>query len=268
MPYPSLPRSYKGMFPFKVSTTSYIYPDHIVPNVTMLAPFVDEIELVLFESKGQDNFPGEEEIRVLCDFSRDQKVGFNIHLPIDIFLGERNEDVRERGVFTVRKLIEKTLCVNPSVYTLHFDPRNETGNPETDIELWQKRIIRSAGEILECGIDPARISIETLGYPFEWVDAAIKKFGFSVCLDIGHVLISNQDLKLHLERFLPGASLVHLHGVQNGTDHLAVDRLPEPFSEPILSHLRNYHGIVSIEVFSFDDLQRSLAFLEGKWPKA
>ena len=51
MHYSSLPKSYKKMFPFKLATTSYIYPDHIIPNVTTFAPFLDEMELVLFERR-------------------------------------------------------------------------------------------------------------------------------------------------------------------------------------------------------------------------
>ena len=48
--YPALSKSYKGLFPFKICTTSFIYPDHYIPNVKMLGPFVDEIELLVFES--------------------------------------------------------------------------------------------------------------------------------------------------------------------------------------------------------------------------
>ena len=48
--YPALPKSYKGIFPFKIGTTSFIYPDGYVQNVKMLAPYLDEIELILFES--------------------------------------------------------------------------------------------------------------------------------------------------------------------------------------------------------------------------
>ena len=48
--YPTLPKSYKGLFPFKIGTTSYIYPDGYIPNVEALAPYLEEIELLLFES--------------------------------------------------------------------------------------------------------------------------------------------------------------------------------------------------------------------------
>ncbi|MCU0508776.1 MAG: sugar phosphate isomerase/epimerase, partial [Anaerolineae bacterium] len=35
---------------FRVGTTSYIVPDNILPNVEYLAPLVDDVELVLFET--------------------------------------------------------------------------------------------------------------------------------------------------------------------------------------------------------------------------
>jgi sugar phosphate isomerase/epimerase len=267
MPYSPLSECYKGRFPFRVSTTSYIYPDHILPNVKMLAPFLDEIELVLFESEGQDNFPDDHEMKALCEFSHRREVGFNIHLPIDISLGSRDEEVRAKGVSTVKKVIEMTLGLNPSVYTLHFDLRDEGGDPEADVPAWQRRVARSAEEISRFGIEPGRISIETLGYPFEWVEEIVKKSGFSICLDLGHVLLSGQDLRHHLEKYLPETSVVHLHGVHGGVDHVGIDRLPKASAELILSHLANYRGIVSIEVFSKDDLQRSLLFLEEQWPK-
>lgn len=253
------------MFPFKLSTTSYIYPDHVIPNVVMLAPFFDEIELVLFESEGKDNLPGEEEISRLISLSIYHEVNFNVHLPIDIFLGDRNEKVRSKGVSIVKRVIERTLCLNPSVYILHFDLRNKNGREESDIETWRRRIIQSVEEIVEYGVGSNRISIETLGYSFEWIEDIIRDFGFSICLDIGHILIQDQDLRLYLDNYLANTSAIHLHGFQNGVDHLGIDRLPESTLELIFFYLCNYHGIVSLEVFSIDDLKRSLITLEEKW---
>ena len=267
MVYAPLQRCYKKMFPFKLSTTSYIYPDQIVPNVAMLGPFFDEIELVLFESEGLDNYPDETQMKDLMSLSIHQGVNFNIHLPIDIFLGDEEEEIRVNGVNIVKKVMERTLCLRPSIYTLHLDLRNKDGREETDIETWRSRISQSIKEIGECGIDPSRISIETLGYPFEWIEDIVTQFGLSICIDIGHILIYDQDLRLYLEKYLPEASIMHLHGFQNGIDHLGVERLPEPALELILSHLRDYHGIVSIEVFSIEDLRGSLTILEERWER-
>jgi sugar phosphate isomerase/epimerase len=264
-PYPSLIKSYKGMFPFILATTSYIYPDHIIPNVVALAPFLDEIELVLFESEGQDNLLDEMEIQILKDISFRENVGLNVHLPIDLFLGDEDEKVRSKGISIIKKVFERTLPLNPSLYILHFDRRDNDGKEKTDVKTWRSHIRKSAKELVEYGIEPYRISIETLGYPIEWIEDILKEFGFSVCLDIGHILNYGLDLKLYLERYLKEVSIIHLHGLQNGIDHLGIDRLSDSVLKLIFSYLHDYRGILSIEVFSFDDLRKSLTILEEKW---
>ena len=267
MGYDLLQKSYKRMFPFRLGTTSYIYPDHIVPNVAKLAPFLDEIELVLFESEGQDNYPDEVELRNLMNFCLKGEVGFNVHFPIDIFLGDKDEEVRLKGISVVKKVIERTLCLKPSLYTLHFDLRDKNGREETDVDAWRKRLLQSAEEMKGWGIETERISIETLSYPFEWIEDIVKKFEFSACLDIGHMLLYDLDIQSYLKKYLPQTSIIHLHGMENGVDHLGIDRLNGRMVDLIFSKLRSFTGILSIEVFSFRVLKNSLEVLGQKWKK-
>lgn len=110
-------KNYRGRFPFKLATTSYIYPDEIVPNVARLAPSFDEIELVLFESKGSDDIPDDVQIDRLKELSHLHRVGFNVHLPIDISLGDQKEEVRLKGVSVVKGVMERTRPLHPSLYT-------------------------------------------------------------------------------------------------------------------------------------------------------
>ena len=281
-------RNYRVRFPFKLATTSYIFPEEIVLNVARLAPFFDEIELVLFESRSPDSIPDHIQIKRLLELSLLHQVGFNVHLPIDISLGDECEEVRKEGVSIVKKVIEQTLCLNPSFYILHLDltdpsnPPLEKGglpcgvkNPTPhggagivknhDIEGWRRRLTRGLKEILDDGIEPKRISIETLGYPFEWIEDIVTEFGFSICLDIGHILIHGHDLQHYLKKYLPETSIIHLHGFQNGRDHVGIEKLSGPILKTILSSLHHFHGIVSVEVFSIDELKSSLAILERKW---
>jgi sugar phosphate isomerase/epimerase len=137
-----------------------------------------------------------------------------------------------------------------------------------DIEAWRMHVIRSLKEILKEGIEPKRISIENLGYPFEWIEDMVNEFGFSICLDIGHILTHGYDLRHYLKTYLPRTSIIHLHGVHKGLDHLGIETLPDPDLNLILSALHHYHGIVSIEVFSINELNSSLSILEEKWIKS
>ncbi len=255
----------KGRFPFKISTTSYIYPDRIVPNVVKLAPFFDEIELVLFESREENNLPEEVEIDLLKAISLNQQIGFNIHLPIDLSLGDVKEETRHRACSVIKRVIQRTSPLSPSLYTLHLDLRDKTGKDQTDLKQWKVRLTQSLEEIMGEGIEPNRISIENLSYPLAWIEDVIGQFGFSICLDIGHILVNGYDLKQYVERYLPHTSIVHLHGHENGVDHLGMDRLTESTQRLICSHLKGFKGIVSIEVFSMEDLQKSLVLLEERW---
>ena len=255
------------MWPFKLATTSYIYPDHLLPNVVKLAPFFDEIELVLFESEGQNNLPEEAEIRALKEFSSGQGINFNVHLPIDIFLGDRREEVRARGISALKRGIERTLPLHPSTYTLHFSLRDPNGKDEEDISSWRMRLIQSLEKMERWGIAPKKIYIETLGYPFEWIEDIVNDFGFSVCLDLGHILLYGQDLQRYMDKYLSQSSIVHFHGFQNGMDHLGIDHLDGKTVNLILSHLQDYTGVLSIEVFSLNDLKNSLKTLEERWIK-
>lgn len=262
---PKLAKSYKSLYPFKLGTTSYIYPAPLLPNVVKLAPFLDEIELVLFESSGEDNLPGKDQIYRLKELSIDWEVQFNVHLPIDIYLGDQRSEVRAESVKIIKKFIERTVPLSPSVYTLHYSLKDNKDHEAPDLEQWKSYVIQSTEEILQCGVEPSRISVETLGYPFEWIEDIVRDFGFSICLDIGHLLLQGSDLKGYLEKYLPDTSIIHLHGLQNGRDHLGINNLSEETLDFVLSYLCDFQGILSIEVFAFDDLKNSLQLLEEKW---
>jgi hypothetical protein len=68
-----------------------------------------------------------------------------------------------------------------------------------------------------------------------------------------------------MRRFFSRVSILHLHGVAGGRDHLAVDRLPAPAADAVLKVLSGFKGIVSLEVFNFEDLAASLVWLEERF---
>ena len=56
--------------------------------------------------------------------------------------------------------------------------------------------------------------------------------------------------------------MIHLHGVHNGKDHLALDAFDQSWFDKIFSILKRFTGTVSIEVFSYNHLLAALAVLE------
>jgi len=265
--YLPIPVSFKGTFPFRIGTTSYIYPDHILPNIKMLAPFVDEIELVLFESGAESNLPTPAEIEAMSRIKHDQNINFNVHLPIDIFLGDSDIDIRKRGIKIAKRIINDTHTLLPSTYTLHFSLVNKDGTIEKDIKSWRDRLRESMESILEADIPSSKISIETLSYPFEWVETIIEDFGLSICIDVGHLINNKLDVLSYFKKYISRTTIVHLHGVNNGHDHTSLSLLTKEEMIKVVKSLSDFGETVSLEIFSYRDLVDSLFFLKQWWDK-
>jgi sugar phosphate isomerase/epimerase len=258
-----LNKSYKGLYPFKLGTTSFIYPDHYVPNVKLLGSFVDEIELLLFESAPADSLLSHEEIIALAQLSQELDVTYNIHLPTDISIGDPVPVKQQQAVDSLIMVVERVAPLRPTTYTLHL-PYDGKLSDKDKIKRWQEVVHHNLVKILTTGVGNL-IAIETLDYPFKLVEAVISDLNLSVCMDLGHLIIQGQDLKDVSKKYLDKTSIIHLHGVENKKDHLSLDRLSEKLVGPVFEILGQFSGSVSLEVFSFKNLAASLRYFERCW---
>lgn len=261
--FPTLSTSFKNRFPFTLATTSFIYAEDYAPNVRRLGPFVDEIELLLFESR---SLPSRETVRELTALSREHAVGYNIHLPSDVSIGHGDPCRRESAVASLLNVFERVSPLSPSTLTLHIPWDGPSRLPEF-LQPWKDRVRQSLVELIPAVDRPDRISVETLDYPLEWLADVIDEAGLAVCADAGHLLLQGRELPGIFERFAPRISIIHLHGVENGRDHLPIDRLPQPAVDSVLRVLSEFKGIVSVEVFGFDALEASLKWLDSHFIK-
>ena len=260
------PKIYKNRFPFRIGTTSFIYPDHYAANVQKLGPFFDEIELLFFESRYADSLPSRAVIRELQDLAVEYGITYNTHLPVDVFLGDADTARRTRAVDTIQRFMDRTRPLEPTTSTLHL-VKPEAIQNETDIQHWQDALSRSMESLTGKEIHGSRISIENLLYPMDLVESVIRKCQLSVCLDIGHMILSGQDIKNTFQTWKDRTAIVHLHGVSGGTDHHSLDQLASRYLTQVLAELRDFTGTVSLEVFSFINLHRSITFLEDAWDR-
>jgi adenosylcobalamin phosphodiesterase len=263
--FPALPKSYKGIFPFKIGTTSFIYPDSYVQNVKMLAPYLDEIEMILFESN-PNSLPSKHEIKELFALSNQYDVSYNIHLPLDMSLGVKDSSMRHSAIETIKQVMDLTAPLFPKSYTLHL-PYGESDFENERVKRWKERTYHSMDTLCSFGFNSRTISIETLNYPLEWVEEILLDFNLSVCMDLGHLILYELDMKDVFDRYKNRTSIIHLHGANDNQDHQPLDLLSKSNLMTILTMLKQFIGIVSIEVFSFDHLNASLKYLESVWEK-
>ena len=249
--------SLKGQYPFRLGTTSFIFPADYTTNVRQLAPLVDEIELLLFESR---NLPPVDEIGYLVESGREHGITYNVHLPMDIHLGGETKAIRNQAVDAVVRTLARVAPLSPTTHTLHLAFDHSDQLPGT-VSRWQHRCVDSVTEVLRrSGISPDRISIETLDYDPFWLTAIVEALDLAVCVDVGHVILYGFDLRQVLDSFADRTSILHLHGVSDGRDHLALTQLDPSLGNTIAGYLQSFTGSASIEVFNLERLGESLAY--------
>lgn len=259
--FPDLKYAGKKRYPFRLATTSFIYRAGYVENVRQLGPYFDEIELLFFESGGKDSCPSEKLVDELRFLANEYDLTYNIHLPIDVAPGAPDGEQRKHALRIIMQFIRRTMPLSPTSFTLHL-PYPMRSRRTAFITDWRAALNRFLSELLEVHVEPDLICIENLDYPLEWIVELIERYDLKICFDIGHMLVQKQALepfyRIHKDRI----KLIHLHGVRDTRDHLALDCLDERNRESVLKILQSFSGTVSLEVFSRADLEHSLAFLE------
>ncbi|MBC2711259.1 MAG: TIM barrel protein [Desulfosarcina sp.] len=256
-----LERSCKNAFPFSLACPSFVYPAGYVDNVRHLAPFVDEIELLFFESRFPDSLPSHALVRELVRLARSGSITYNVHLPTDIYLGHRDAGVRRVAVDVLAQMIDRCAPLSPTTFTLHLirDPS------EPDVQRWQTNSAKSLEAVLAAGLPGQRISLETLDYNFELAAPVIAQLDLSVCMDMGHLMVRGVDITAFYDKWKERITIAHLHGVDGTCDHLALDRLPAAHMNTVMEIVRRFSGVVSLEVFSLPALNASMAHLSRQW---
>ena len=263
--FPSPGKIYKGLFPFRLSTTSYIYPSSYTTNVKLLAPHFDEIELLFFQSRPPESIPSPETINELVALASIHNLIYNIHLPLDISLADPNFTQRSNAIEVIKKIIGLTAPLNVSTYTLHLSRENDLNNA-AERSLWLEYIHTGIKELFASGIRGPQITVENLDYPLDLLEGVITDLDLSVCLDMGHALKYGYDPATIYQQFKERIKMIHLHGVENNKDHLPLNKIKTKGLRKILKMLRGYEETISIEVFSLRDLEMSLNTLETLWP--
>jgi sugar phosphate isomerase/epimerase len=255
---------------FRIGTTSYIIPDDILPNVRFLAPQVDDVQLILFETDEYgSNLPDAALCAQLVALAAAHDLTYTVHLPLDLRLGDGGEETHI-SLVKARRVIEATRALHPYAYTLHLDgraltiPRSSQEERQDVLHRWQETG-RRALEIV-CGWleEPARLCVENLeGWDPEAFAPVVAALPVSRTIDIGHLWLQKADPLEHLARWIDRARVIHLHGIA-ARDHASLGHMPAERLDPVLAFLAaRFSGVLTLEVFSQADLESSLAALRA-----
>lgn len=235
----------------RIGTTSYIYPADIQTNVKKLAGRVEDVELVLFESdEDGTNLPDDASVALLNSIARQHGMTYTVHLPLDLRLAGDDPSLSR-----ALRVIRRTRPLDPVGYVVHLDDGEQ--GPVT--EMWTENSLRSLDRLIAELGSPELICAENLdNQPPEALDRILLRSPVSCCVDVGHLWKQGQEPRAWLERWLPRARIVHLHGVGR-RDHKGLSLVPAPKLDDVVHYLSgNFLGVVTIEVFNEVDFLDSL----------
>jgi sugar phosphate isomerase/epimerase len=259
--------SVKDAFPFRLGTTSYIIPDNLVPNVEYLAPLIDDIELVLFESDEVSNLPGPEAIGRLSELKETWGLSYTVHLPLDIRLGSSDNTVRSRSVGKCLRVMHLTKRLQPFSYIIHFEGANRGQKPAQQIDLWRSCLERSVKDLLTDGIDSQLLSVESLDYPLQYIADIVDQHNLSICLDVGHLAFYGYPIREYLDHYMAASRVIHLHGSHEGRDHRDIGKLSPEIMDLLINRLkaeRDRERVLTLEIFGWNDFRKSMESIK-RW---
>lgn len=237
--------------PFRVGTTSYIKPADILTNVRFVAPLVDDVELLCFESDLISPYISKCQLETLRSISLEHDLSYTIHLPVDLDFRESRDSVRTQDIDKVKRCIDHFSSLTPFAFNLHLNEIRD----EVDWEV-------TASALCEIShfVAPQFVCIENTNFNLTPYLPQLDLMGFSRCCDIGHYKLRDED---YLEQ-LNKAKVVHLHGVEGEMDHRSLKYLNRDELKIIIQLLknRNQEIVMTLEVFCESKLSESLLLLE------
>lgn len=245
---------------FRLGATSYVWPDGILPNVRQLGPWVDDVELVLFELEEHSNLPDAATIAELQDLAEQYNLTYTVHLPLDLSLAHRP------SLEKAQKVIACTLDLSPWAYVLHLDGRMVEGTTDpAALGRWRDDARRVLEKLAAMTGTAQPLCVENLeNYPPEHFIPLLEQLDVGLCIDVGHLWLTGLDPLPLLEDHLSRARVIHLHGVGN-RDHQSLLHQGADRVAPILDLLsaRAYEGVLTLEVFCQEDFFPSRTLVAG-----
>lgn len=199
---------------------------------------------------------------------------YTIHLPLSLHMTDVNPLTREASLQTLDHIFREMEEIGPKAYVLHVSPFFLTGGTPLgrafDLRLHEERLEGAWDSLARlCQIiEPRKVAVENLYHELRFQEEMIREFDYSVCMDVGHLLMNADDPYIFYHKYRERIKVIHLHDVVNGRDH---QQLGEPGSTlDLLSFFYllkkdNYHETIILEQFQRAHIDQSRKTIAGVW---
>jgi sugar phosphate isomerase/epimerase len=264
--------------PFRIGATSYVIEAGLVDNAAFLAPYVQDVQLVLFDlPDGPSNLPDEGTTNRLAEIGAQRDLSYTVHLIEDLQSGSSEQcspvDELHPSLRSAYEVIERTRTLAPWAWVAHLNGQ-EARASQFNLDVlreWWRQAGEAVRQVSAWTGNAKRLAIENLeGYPVDLVTPVVEQVQAGRCVDVGHLWLDGRDPTLHLRAAWRRLRVVHLHGVsddpnQTARDHRSLALMPPSAVDSVVHLLlRNrYSGVVTLEVFGEADFWSSLEALHA-----
>ncbi len=229
-------------------------------------------------------------INQLAELKDDYGHSYTAHLPLwSIELATFNDPVRTGGVRSIVDSIKLVEPLEPEFYVLHSTGSLAAEFARLDFAKEMVNVIctamagfsaTSVEEILaQSEIDPRRIAVENVEFPFETTRAIIDEYDLSICFDTGHLLTKysgNESVLEFYQEHKDRITELHLNdgtyrevdGVPIHADHLALGTGELPVREFLLELLKDDFDGPMIFELTAEEARQSLQKIHEVIPEA
>jgi len=235
------------------------------------------------------NSLSEKAVEGLVDLKDELGHAYTVHLPLwSIELATFNEPVRNGCVESIVAMIKKLEPIEPEAWVLHSTGPlaaefSQLNYPKSSVDLICMLMTgfsaTSIEEILsQTEIDPAKIAVENIQFPFDITRDVIDEYGLSICFDTGHLLSQQSGDESMLEfwkKHRDRIAELHLHDgraskpeERGWVDHNALGTGDMPVREFLMELVKDdFKGPLIFELSS-DEVVQSLNHIEQVVPEA
>ncbi len=115
----------------------------------------------------------------------------------------------------------------------------------------------------------SELLLENINYSPKFLEPFLKAGYGGFSLDVGHLLLDEENVLEVLEYFQNQIREIHMHGVKGYSEHLTLDVLSRDSVLEWLTYLKrwNFKGLINLVVFSPEGLKSSLQIISDTMEK-
>ncbi len=233
--------------PWPLAAPSFVYPDTVAGNCRRLCELYPEIALTFFQGQACLDYTEDDLPQDLADLP----LRYHVHMPLDLPWSEGEAAVSAM----IRGLVGKAAYLAPTAYVVHAVEDAEA-------------LAVLARSFARAEVAAEKVLVENVREfdPAKFIPQ-IQEHGFSICLDLGHMLDYSQENLINLPAITSRTRMLHLNAPDRigGTGrHQSLDTLDaagRTLLRRLLRVIRPKETVV-LELFSPDKLESSRDELE------